>query len=49
MEYTCPANAIQVMPATQQALHDSFIFTLRQNVEVKGKGEMDTYLLISKK
>lgn len=49
MEYTCPIDAIQVMPSTQALLKDQFNFEPRLAVEVKGKGKLDTYLLLSKK
>lgn len=49
MEYTCPVDAIQVMPATQALLQDEYLFEPRLQVEVKGKGKVDTYLLLSKK
>ncbi|OAD20586.1 Adenylyl cyclase class-3/4/guanylyl cyclase domain protein, partial [Candidatus Thiomargarita nelsonii] len=36
---------IQVSEATYQLLKDKFIFERRGPIEVKGKGEMVTYLL----
>lgn len=47
MEDTCPHNAIQVTEATQKILQGLYTFESRPNVEVKGKGIVDTYILIS--
>ena len=49
MEDTCPIGAIQVMPQTQQALEQHYRFELRPAVEVKGKGVIQTYILLGKK
>lgn len=46
MEDTCPHNAIQVTEATQKILNGLYTFKNRPNVEVKGKGIVETYLLI---
>ena len=43
------ANAIQVTEQTFDRLKDKFIFQKRGTIEVKGKGEMTTYLLLNKK
>ncbi|MBA3696676.1 MAG: adenylate/guanylate cyclase domain-containing protein [Methylotenera sp.] len=46
MEDTCPHNAIQVTEATQKILHGLYTFQNRPDVEVKGKGVIETYILI---
>ena len=43
------ANAIQVTEQTFDRLKDKFVFQKRGTIEVKGKGEMTTYLLLDKK
>ncbi len=43
------ANAIQVTEQTFDRLKDKFVFQKRGTIEVKGKGEMTTYLLLNKK
>ncbi|MDY6937023.1 MAG: adenylate/guanylate cyclase domain-containing protein [Cyanobacteriota bacterium] len=40
------ANAIQVTEQTFERLKDKFAFKKRGTIEVKGKGEMTTYLLV---
>lgn len=49
MEETCMTDAIQVTQQTRHALHDKFTFTARSNVEVKGKGVLDTFILLGYK
>ena len=46
MEDTCPHNAIQVTEATQKILNGLYTFQNRPNVEVKGKGIVETYILL---
>lgn len=41
-------GSIQVTPATQELICDAFVCEPRGVVTVKGKGEMDTYILIGK-
>ena len=43
-----PGN-IQVTPQTYDLLSDSYIFTQREPVEVKGLGTMSTYILVGKR
>jgi len=47
MESHAPPGAIQVTERTRQRLGEGFVLEQRPGVEVKGKGEMTTYLLIS--
>ncbi len=51
MESTDLANEVQISIETYTALidKDNYEFTLRQNVFVKGFGEMDTYLVSRRK
>ncbi len=49
MESHGVAGKIQVTEATYQRLKEKYHFELRGPIEVKGKGEMTTYWLISKK
>jgi guanylate cyclase len=46
MEETCPQNEIQVTEATQKILQDHYTFEKRPKVEIKGKGVIDTYILL---
>jgi guanylate cyclase len=46
MEETCVAGAIQVTAATQRLLKDDYLFSARTAVEVKGKGVLDTFMLL---
>jgi guanylate cyclase len=46
MESHAPPGAIQVTKRTRARLGDGFLFEERPAVEVKGKGEMRTYLLV---
>ncbi len=38
-------NAIQVTQAVRDELHERYVFEERGPIEVKGKGQMMTYLL----
>jgi class 3 adenylate cyclase len=49
METTGIPGKIQVTPATYEKLKEQFIFKNRGRVPIKGKGEMSTYILLSKK
>ncbi|OIQ73537.1 adenylate cyclase [mine drainage metagenome] len=49
MEETCMTDAIQITQQTRHALNDKYAFTARYNVEVKGKGVLDTYILLGYK
>jgi len=49
METTGIPGKIQVTPATYEKLKEQFIFKNRGRVPIKGKGEMNTYILLSKK
>ena len=49
MESTGLLGAIQVSQATQQALQNAYEFTERVGVDVKGKGKLDTFILLGKK
>ena len=46
MEETCMASGIQVTQETQRLLADTYLFSPRNGVEVKGKGAVDTYMLL---
>lgn len=47
LETTCPANRIQLSRATADRLASGFEIALRGTIEVKGKGTLETYFLIS--
>ncbi len=49
MENTCKPNFIQVTRQTQQMLQDTYIFSEKYNVEVKGKGVVETFVLLGRK
>ncbi|MGB5959777.1 MAG: adenylate/guanylate cyclase domain-containing protein [Coleofasciculaceae cyanobacterium] len=49
METTGIPGKIQVTSATYQQLKEQFIFKMRGRIPIKGKGEMNTYILLSKK
>ncbi|MGB2833158.1 MAG: adenylate/guanylate cyclase domain-containing protein [Methylotenera sp.] len=49
MESTGLLGAIQVSQTTQQALQNAYEFTERVGVDVKGKGKLDTFILLGKK
>ncbi|MEX0826173.1 MAG: adenylate/guanylate cyclase domain-containing protein [Acidimicrobiia bacterium] len=48
MESHGVADRIQASTATRQALGDSYRFELRGTIEVKGKGEMETFFLLGR-
>lgn len=49
MESTGKSNAIQVTQETQQLLQDAFIFSEKLSVDVKGKGLVDSFILLGRK
>ena len=49
MESEGIAGSIQVTPATHELIRDKFLCEPRGVVSVKGKGDMNTYLLVSKR
>jgi len=49
MESAGVAGSIQLTPATYELIRDTFVCEPRGVVSVKGKGDMDTYLLISRR
>jgi adenylate cyclase len=49
MQYHGPADCIQVTQAAYECLKDAYLFEERGTIEVKGKGEMMTYLLTGSK
>ncbi len=46
MEETSLPNAIQISKATKSLLADDYPFSLRTGVDIKGKGILDTYILV---
>ena len=48
MESEGVVGAIQVSAATQKLIRDEFVFAPRGKIPVKGKGDMETYILISR-
>ena len=48
MESHGVAGSIQVSAATYELLYDRYVFEPRGSVQVKGKGEMTTYLLLGR-
>jgi guanylate cyclase len=48
MESEGVAGAIQISEATQRLIEDDYVCHPRGTVQVKGKGEMATYLLIDR-
>lgn len=48
MEETCPANSVQITQNVQALLTDDFLYTSRVGVEVKGKGNIDTFILLGR-
>jgi class 3 adenylate cyclase len=42
-------GAIQVTPTTEELIRDRFVCEPRGVVAVKGKGEMETYLLVARR
>ena len=49
MESEGVPGAIQVTPATYELIRDGFVCEPRRVVRVKGKGDMQTYLLVSRR
>jgi len=49
MEDTCMTDAIQVTQATQRILQSAYVFSERAAVEVKGKGLVDTFILLGRR
>jgi adenylate cyclase len=49
MENTCMTDAIQVTQATQNILQSDYTFSARAGVDVKGKGIVDTFILLGHK
>jgi adenylate cyclase len=49
MESTCQPNTIQVTLETQQLIQDTYTFSEKTNVEVKGKGLVETFILLGHK
>jgi guanylate cyclase len=49
MESTCQPNKIQVTQETQKIIQDAYIFSEKSSVEVKGKGIVETYILLGRK
>jgi adenylate cyclase len=48
MESEGVAGSIQVTPATYELIRDEFVCEPRGVVSVKGKGDMHTYMLVSR-
>ena len=49
METTGIPGKTQVTSATYEQLKEQFLFEMRGRIPIKGKGEMNTYILLSKK
>jgi guanylate cyclase len=49
MEHICAPNNIQVTEAARAVLQNKFTFSAKSSVEVKGKGIVDTYILLGAK
>jgi adenylate cyclase len=49
MESTCKPNNIQVTRETQALIKDAYIFSEKADVDVKGKGLVETYFLLARK
>jgi len=49
MESSAPAGEIQVTQATCELIADRYVCEPRGRIDIKGKGEMDTYLLDSRR
>ncbi|ADI29290.1 adenylate/guanylate cyclase domain-containing protein [Methylotenera versatilis] len=49
MESTCRPNNIQVTRETQALIKDAYIFSEKADVDVKGKGLVETYFLLARK
>ena len=48
MEKTSLTNQIQVSQSTYELIKDQFVFESRGPVAIKGKGDVETYILKSK-
>ena len=46
MESQSTPGEIQITRATYELLRDEFVCTLRGTIEVKGKGQMETWYLV---
>ncbi len=49
MEHICAPNNIQVTQNAKTLLEDAYVFSAKASVEVKGKGIVDTYVLLGSK
>ncbi len=49
MESTCKPNCIQVTRDTYALIKDTYVFSEKTNVDVKGKGLVETYVLLARK
>jgi len=49
MEETCPTNSIQITLQVQKLLGDDFLYASRVGVAVKGKGNIDTCILLGRR
>ncbi|MDP1658084.1 MAG: adenylate/guanylate cyclase domain-containing protein [Methylotenera sp.] len=49
MESTSKPNAIQVTQETQQLIKDTYLFSEKSSVDVKGKGIVETFFLLARK
>jgi guanylate cyclase len=49
MESTCKPDTIQVTRETQQIIQDIYVLSEKSSVEVKGKGVVETYVLLAHK
>ena len=46
MESTAPEGSIQITETTKEAIQDKFLLEKRPKVQIKGKGLMDTWLIL---
>ncbi len=49
MEHICAPNNIQVTQNVKTLLEDAYVFSAKASVEIKGKGIVDTYVLLGSK
>jgi class 3 adenylate cyclase len=49
MESTAPEGSIQITETTKEAIQDKFVLEKRPQVQIKGKGLMDTWLILGPK
>jgi class 3 adenylate cyclase len=49
MESTAPEGSIQITETTKEAVKDKFLLEKRPQVQIKGKGLMDTWLILGPK